>query len=45
MKRVVPTFREADEVNRKAAETREMKEANGEDKPAAAEAKEPASVS
>ena len=44
MKQVVPTFREADEVNRKAAETREMQEANGEDKPAA-EAKEPAGVS
>ena len=34
MKQVVPTFRDPEEVNRKAAETREMKEANGEDKPA-----------
>ena len=29
MKRVVPTFREPEEVNRKAAESREVKEANG----------------
>jgi FlaA1/EpsC-like NDP-sugar epimerase len=44
MKRVVPTFRDPEEVNRKAAETREMQEANGGDKPAA-EAAEPAHVS
>lgn len=42
MKQVVPTFREAEEVNRKAAETREMQEANGVvDKPD----REPAGVS
>ena len=29
MKRVVPTFKDPEEVNRKAAETREVKEANG----------------
>ena len=32
MKQVVPTFHDPEEVNSKAAETREMKEANGEDK-------------
>ena len=30
MKRVVPTFKDPEEVNRKAAETREVREANGE---------------
>ncbi len=45
MKRVVPTFKDPEEVNRKAAETREMQEANGEDKPADTAAREPAGVS
>ena len=34
MQQVVPTFRDPEEVNRKASETREMKEANGENHPA-----------
>jgi hypothetical protein len=33
MKRVVPTFHDPEEVNCKAAETREMKEANGGEAP------------
>ena len=40
MKQVVPTFRDPEEVNSKAAETREMKEANGTEA-----AKEPVTVS
>ena len=36
MKQVVPTFHDPEEVNSKAADTREMKEANGEEKTAEA---------
>jgi FlaA1/EpsC-like NDP-sugar epimerase len=43
MKQVVPTFHDPEEVNSKAAETREMKEANSEDKPSES-IKEPAGV-